>query len=159
MMKSKIYLDTSVISAYFDFRKPIRQLITQKWIQYNAKEFEIVISTLVLDEIENNTDHILLNNMLNLINMLSLSVLETDDDILKLADTYRKYILPKEINDTIHIALASYYGLDAIVSWNFRHIVNLKTMKAINDVNREQKHPIIQIPTVENLGGDQYGNL
>jgi predicted nucleic acid-binding protein len=51
MMKLKIYLDTSVISAYFDFRKPIRQLITQKWIQYNAKEFEIFISTLVLDEI------------------------------------------------------------------------------------------------------------
>ena len=36
-MKDKIYLDTSVPSAYYDASKPIRQLITQKWFENESK--------------------------------------------------------------------------------------------------------------------------
>jgi hypothetical protein len=38
-MKTKLYLDTSIPSAYFDYNKPVRQLITQKWFENNAKNF------------------------------------------------------------------------------------------------------------------------
>ena len=158
-MSLKIYLDTSVISAYFDLQKPVRQLITQKWTQQNAKEFDLFVSTLVLEEIDKNTDQELREKMLNLLNSLSISILEVNNEIFKLASIYRKHILPQEINDTIHIAIASYYEIDAIVSWNFKHIVNLKTMKTIHKINREQQYQDIQILTLENLGGDQYGTL
>ncbi|MBU1752907.1 PIN domain-containing protein [bacterium] len=139
-MSLKIYLDTSVISAYFDFQKPVRQLITQKWVQQNAKEFDLFASTLVLEEIDQNTDHELREKMLQLLNMLSISILEVNEVIFTLASVYREYILPQEINDTVHIAIASYYAIDAIVSWNFRHIVNLKTMKAIQEINIKQDY-------------------
>ncbi|MBU0701293.1 PIN domain-containing protein [bacterium] len=158
-MSLKIYLDTSVISAYFDFQKPVRQLITQKWVQQNAKEFDLFASTLVLEEIDQNTDHELREKMLQLLNMLSISILEVNEVIFTLASVYREYILPQEINDTVHIAIASYYAIDAIVSWNFRHIVNLKTMKAIQEINIKQDYSSIQILTLENLGGDQYGTI
>ncbi len=158
-MSLKLYLDTSVISAYFDFQKPVRQLITQKWTQQNAKEFDLFVSTLVLEEIDKNTDQELKVKMLNLINTFSTSILEVNDEIFKLASIYRDHTLPQEINDTVHIAIASYYSIDAIVSWNFRHIVNLKTMKMIHKINREQEYQDIQILTLENLGGDQYGTL
>ena len=97
--------------------------------------------------------------MLNLLNSLSISILEVNDEIFKLASIYREHTLPQEINDTVHIAIASYYAIDAIVSWNFKHIVNLKTMKTIHKINREQQYQDIQILTLENLGGDQYGTL
>ena len=158
-MSLKIYLDTSVISAYFDFQKPVRQLITQKWTQQNAKEFDLFVSTLVLEEIDKNTDQELKEKMLNLLNSLSISILEVNDEIFKLASIYREHTLPQEINDTVHIAIASYYAIDAIVSWNFKHIVNLKTMKTIHKINQEQQYQDIQILTLENLGGDQYGTL
>ena len=158
-MSLKIYLDTSVISAYFDFQKPVRQLITQKWTQQNAKEFDLFVSTLVLEEIDKNTDQELKEKMLNLLNSLSISILEVNDEIFKLTSIYREHTLPQEINDTVHIAIASYYAIDAIVSWNFKHIVNLKTMKTIHKINREQQYQDIQILTLENLGGDQYGTL
>lgn len=158
-MSLKIYLDTSVISAYFDFQKPVRQLITQKWVQQNAKEFDLFASTLVLEEIDKNLDQELREKMLNLLNSISISILEINEAILKLASIYREHTLPKEINDTVHIAIASYNALDAIVSWNFRHIVNLKTMKAIHKINQDQQCQIIQILTLENLGGDRYGTL
>ncbi|MBF0100957.1 MAG: PIN domain-containing protein [Desulfobacterales bacterium] len=159
MIKLKIYLDTSVISAYFDFHKPLRQAITQKWFLNNAKEFEICISSLVVREINNNTDKELLTNMLNLLNSYSISVLELNENIYRLAEVYRKQVLPGEISDTVHIAAASYYGADAIVSWNFRHIVNLKTMKAIHEINIRENYPAIEILTLENIGGDKYGTL
>ncbi|MCP4404658.1 MAG: type II toxin-antitoxin system VapC family toxin [bacterium] len=155
----KTYLDTSIISAYFDFRKPVRQVITQKWFQYHAEEHELFASTLAIEEIHNNTDRELMLKMLKLLDSYSVAVLEINDKIFQLAKEYRAQILPKEINDTLHIATASVYEMDAIVSWNFKHIVNLKTMKAIHRINTEQTYPTIEILTLENLGGDQYGSL
>ena len=40
-----------------------------------------------------------------------------------------------------------------------KHIVNLNTMKAIHQINREQQYQPIEILTLEQLGGDQYGTL
>jgi len=63
--------------------------------------------------------------------------LELNEKIYRLAELYRKQVLAGEISDTVHIAAASYYGTDAIVSWNFRHIVNLNTMKAIQSISEK----------------------
>lgn len=155
----KIYLDTSILSAYFDFHKPVRQIITQKWFQYRASAYMLCISPLVLQEIQQNTDQILLMNMLKLVNSYSFSVLELNDEIVHLAEQYRHKILRQEINDTIHIAVASYYALDAIVSWNFRHIVNLKTMTAIQEVNTQYRYGTVRILSLENIGGEEYGTF
>jgi predicted nucleic acid-binding protein len=155
----QLYLDTSIISAYFDFHKPIRQLVTQKWFEVNAKDYQLFASTVVLEEIHKNTDQTLLVNMLQLLDAYAISILEVSEEIIHLAEAYRGHVLPQEINDTLHIALASYYSLDAIISWNFRHIVNLKTMKAIHDINLQQHYADIQILTIEQVGGAQYGNV
>ncbi|MCX7047918.1 MAG: PIN domain-containing protein [Candidatus Sumerlaeota bacterium] len=158
-MKLKIYLDTSVISAYFDFRSPARQIITQRWVLNNAKEFDIFASLLVLEEIERTPDQELQANMVRLLNSLSATILDTNSAIFELAGAYREQVLHDAINDTAHIATASYYRLDAIVSWNFRHIVNFKTMRAIHDINARLSFPNVQILSLQNLGGDQYGAL
>jgi predicted nucleic acid-binding protein len=157
--KLKIYLDTSILSAYFDMRKPARQLMTQKWFQNDVKNLSAFISTLVLEEINAHPDEIVKDEILSLINRNFIQVLEIDDGVLKIAAMYRKKAIPHEINDSIHLAIASYYKLDAIVSWNFKHIVNLKTIKAIHDVNRLEGCKPVEIITIENLGGDKYGSL
>ncbi len=51
-MKPKLYLDTSIPSAYFDYSKPIRQLITQKWFENEASKYELYISVITIEEIE-----------------------------------------------------------------------------------------------------------
>ncbi|MFH0924549.1 MAG: PIN domain-containing protein [bacterium] len=159
MEKQKIYLDTSVISAYFDIKKPVRQIITQKWIENDIKDYEVFIPTLVIDEINHNTNIDLKNKMLNLLNDLSVEVLEVNDEILRLSERYRKDVLNKEINDTIHIAVASFNKINAIVSWNFRHIVNLKTIEKIHKVTVSNDLPIIEVISIENIGGYKYGNI
>jgi len=157
--KLKIYLDTSILSAYFDMRKPARQLMTQKWFQNDLKSLSAFISTLVLEEINAHPDEAIKDEMLSLINRNSIQVLEIDDVVLKIAAAYRKKVIPQETNDSIHLAVAAYYKLDAVVSWNFKHIVNLKTIKSIHDVNRLEGLTPVEIITIENLGGDKYGSL
>jgi hypothetical protein len=97
--------------------------------------------------------------MLDLIRDFEFQILEINDNIINLAKLYRNEVLKKEISDSIHIAVASYYKLDSIVSWNFKHIVNLDTMSAIHKINIKNNYSIIEILSPQNLGGNKYGNL
>ena len=45
----------------------------------------------------------------------------------------------------IHIAFASVYKADVLVSWNFKHIVNFSKIHLINAVNLENNYSIIDI--------------
>lgn len=159
MEKPKIYLDTSVISAYFDYRKPIRQLITEKWIQSDLSCFVVYISELVLTEIDNNIDEGLKEKMFRLINDIGPINLNITEEISEIAKFYRNEVLSKEINDTLHIAVVSYYNIDILVSWNFRHLVNWKTINTIHRINLKNNLKLIEILSIENLGGDKYGNV
>ena len=158
-MALKVYLDTSVLSAYFDLRKPARQLMTQKWFQNDLEKLLPFVSSLVIEEIQAHPKEAIKNEILDLIERSAIRILEIDEKILKIADIYRKKVIPKEVSDSIHLATASYYRMDAVVSWNFKHIVNLKTIKAIHDINRAQGLVPIEIITIEQLGGNSYGSL
>ena len=155
----KLFLDTSILSAYFDISKPLRQLVTVKWIKNNISTYEIFVSDLIIQEIENNTNQDLKDKMFTLLDSISPVILEIEENILNLAEKYRNQIIKNEINDSIHIATATINKLDAIVSWNFRHIVNLKTMNAIHMINLENHYHTLEIVSIENLGGDSYGNI
>ena len=155
----KIYLDTSIISAYFDYSKPVRQLVTQKWFSEQIPDYEFFISSLVIEELDNTTDEVLKNNFFNLVNTINPVLLEFNDEIIRLSELYRERVIKNQIQDALHIAIASYYKINAIVSWNFKHIVNLKTVSEIHKINLEQGYPILEIYTIENLGGYLYGNI
>ena len=50
-MREKLYLDTSIPSAYYDTSKPLRQLITQKWFELEIKKYELYSSVVTIQEI------------------------------------------------------------------------------------------------------------
>jgi len=52
--------------------------------------------------------------------------------------------LPKR-NDARHIALATVADLDAVVSWNFRDMVNLKKKNIVHSVNARFGYRLIDI--------------
>ena len=70
-----------------------------------------------------------------------------------LADAYiRHKILPVgSINDARHVALATLNHADALVSWNFGHLVNIRRSKAINELNEQHNLPPIEIVTPEEV--------
>ena len=85
--------------------------------------------------------------MLDLINKYNVVVIDVDDEVDTLADTYVKEgIIPlKYRDDAVHIATASIYDLNLIVSWNFKHIVKVKTKNMVNAVNIREGYKTIDI--------------
>ncbi|MGR3318444.1 MAG: PIN domain protein [Candidatus Anammoxibacter sp.] len=64
----------------------------------------------------------------------------------------RMYIKEKVVGigklvDAEHIAIATINRVDAIVSWNFKHIVNLQRIRGYNAVNLKYGYPLIEIRT------------
>ena len=49
------------------------------------------------------------------------------------------------LNDAYHIAIATVNRMDVLVSWNFKHIVNLDKIRLFNAINMKLGYPIIDI--------------
>jgi len=78
------------------------------------------------------------------------------ENVLRLRDAYLAagIIGPKWTDDATHVAAATVAQADAIVSWNFKHIVRLDKIKAYNEVNRAMGFGTIMIVTPKEVGYD-----
>ncbi len=159
--KIRLYLDTSVPSAYYDTSKPVRQLITQKWFENEALSYELYISVTAIEEIDELGDIVKKQNIKDMIFDHNMKVLEISEEAVNLADEYMsKGAIPKsEPEDAYHIAIASVNHLDALAFWNFRHIVSVNPIRKVHEVNMKHGYPIIEIGSLELFGGAEYGNL
>ena len=74
-----------------------------------------------------------------------------------LADAYLGHgiIGPGSRSDALHVALATIGRVDVLVSWNFRHIVNLGKIRLFNSVNLEQGYGLIEIRTPREVLADE----
>ena len=161
MGKEKIYLDTSVPSAYYDYSKPVRQLITQKWFEFEARNYQLYISTLTMIEIEKTENDMRKENIKQLTKNYNCHLLDIDKKTEKLAEEYIKKgaIPPKENEDALHIAIATINSIPLLASWNFKHIVSVNPIRKIHEINKKLNYPIIEIGTLEMYGGAKYGSL
>jgi len=161
MEKSKVYLDTSVPSAYFDLSKPVRQLVTEKWFDFESQNYELFTSSVTIDELLGRGNLVKRERVLELLTRFDVEILPINEETIFLA---RKYIssgaIPEsELEDSLHIATASINGIENLVSWNFKHIVSENPIRKIKEINRKENLVDIAIATVEIFGGYKYGNL
>lgn len=160
-MPTKLYLDTSIPSAYFDTSKPVRQLITQKWFEYEKDKFILNISTLTIQEIEKLSNIEKRNNIITLVLNAGAEILEISDEATRLADLYMQNgAIPKsEPEDALHIAIATINKIESLASWNFKHIVSVNPIRKIHEINQKTGYGLIEIGSLELFGGYKYGNL
>jgi hypothetical protein len=79
---------------------------------------------------------------------------ETSADLLRIYEE-EGFIHKSARLDLRHLAVATVHGVDALVSWNFRHIVNIRTRRAVHSVNLRLGLPLIEIVSPEEVVG--YG--
>ncbi len=160
-MKAKIYLDTSVPSAYFDTSKPIRQLITQKWFENDSAEYELLTSIVTITEINQITNEEKRNNIKSIILNHKVKILQLTDQALRLAEEYiQKGAIPaSEKEDAWHVAVATVNRIESLVSWNFKHIVSINPIRKVHEINQKNGYISIEIGSLELFGGYKYGNL
>ncbi|MFX1512565.1 MAG: PIN domain-containing protein [Promethearchaeota archaeon] len=114
-MKLTVYIETSVISAYFDSRAPERQGQTQNFWQV-LKKYEIFTSQLVIDELSRIKDEILKKQVLDLIK--EIEIIQDPQKTKDLAQIYmNKGIFPKkDLVDAYHLDVATLSGCHILVS-------------------------------------------
>ncbi len=157
----KIYLDTSIPSAYFDRSKPVRQLITQKWFEYEASIYELYISNLVFEELSDFSNKEKRESIEELIISKKINILPLNKEVQNLANLYmlQGAIPQSEPEDALHIAVATVNNISALASWNFAHIVSINPIRKIHEINLKNNYSLIEIGSLELFGGSKYGNL
>jgi len=131
MKKQKIYLDTSVISHLDAPDRPDRMADTIKlWELIKGDVYDVVLSSVDFFELAKCSEEkrAILANFLTQIKYQHIDV---TDEILSTAEHFieLKVLTRKSYVDCQHIAAAIHAGCDLVVSWNFQHVVNIRTIK------------------------------
>jgi hypothetical protein len=81
--------------------------------------------------------------------LLKAEYIKLDEEMIELAGIYIKEgaLTKKSINDARHIAIATISGASAIVSWNFKHMVNFIRIRQYDAINLLQGYGTIRIHT------------
>lgn len=158
MRKMKVYLDTSVISYLRQEDAPERMRDTQAlWRMFEEEIYDIYLSQVTLDEVSECPEpkRTLLYEYLS---KIFYTKLEITEEVLRIANQIIELgiLTPKSIDDCQHIATAVVHGCDCIISWNFKHIVNIKTIKGVRAITHLESYKDIDImnPSVL-LGGER----
>ena len=148
-MKQRIYIDTSVVGGFFDveFKDATQRLFKR----LDNNEVRFVISDLLELELlraPENVGALLLKYPSDRFERIELT-----EETMILADRYitEKVVGRTSLEDCRHIALATINRVDVLVSWNFKHIVNLNKIKGYNSVNLRLGYPTIEIRTPQEL--------
>lgn len=157
MKKMKIYLDTSVISYLDQQDAPERMAETrQLWEQIKAGKYDVVISNVVIGEI-NRCKEPKRDILMAYLKEIEYEAAEIDDRIVEIAGRFVDlgFLREKSFDDCRHIAAAIMSGCDVIVSWNFKHIVNPKTVRGVKAVTAlEGRSDVLIFSPSSLIGGE-----
>jgi predicted nucleic acid-binding protein len=143
MRKLRVYFDTSVIGGCLDdeFAEESLQLLNL----VRQGELIMLLSEVVSTELGGAPIEV--QALLQDLPLENVEGIELTTEIVDLAQAYliAEILTPKSLNDAIHVAAATVSRADAIVSWNFKHIVRLDKMKQFSQVNLLNGYGILTI--------------
>ena len=159
MKKIRLYIDTSVLGGLTDTEDKNRVDIAERLIKaIKDNIYEGFISFLTLEEIL-KAPYEIHNLLKSTIADSGFKVLEETEDCIDLANTYLNYkIIPNKYRDDArHIAMGVVHDCDYIVSWNYKHMVNITVRRLSNSVNLKMGYKSIEIISPEEVIG--YGEV
>jgi predicted nucleic acid-binding protein len=161
MKKLKIYLDTSVISYLDQQDSPEKMNDTVLfWQDVRKGIYDIYVSDLVLSEMDNCQEPKRSLLAAELTKIQYKKAIRTDE-AKALSNLYVKQggLPPRSVNDADHIAIATINNCNIIVSWNFKHIVNLRAIMSVEAVNIKEGYAALRILSpsmlIEKAGDDK----
>ena len=138
-MSAVIYVETTIPSFYSEKRKGVdieaRRKWTRKWWAKPKPDQRLVTSAVVFEELERIPDAARREASLALVR--SLEELDYTTEVAEVAAVYLQHrLMPAAaIGDADHLALASFYNCDMLVTWNCRHLANANKTDHIRRVN------------------------
>lgn len=138
-----IYVDTSVFGGVFD---PEFELWTGLFFKHVINlNLKLIISNVAEDELNNAPQKV--KQFVNTIPEKNILRVELTEEAVLLAEKYlAENVVGKSSRaDCYHIALATILKVDILVSWNFKHIVNIQRINGYNAVNLMNGYKTIEI--------------
>jgi len=142
-----LYLDTSTLGAVFDRDLPERSRTSVALLEkLVAGDHEAFVSDLTLREIAAAPSEVR-QGLEEWVRRLRPVGLREDEESRALARRYLDAgVFPRHAAaDARHVALASVFDLDVVVSWNFKHMVNPRRRNGVLAVNLPQGYPMIDL--------------
>ncbi|MGD0413451.1 MAG: hypothetical protein ABSC18_17315 [Verrucomicrobiota bacterium] len=149
----KLYLETTVPNFLFADDAPEKQLVTRQFFQWlKISPDELYVSEMVLLELD-RADTELRGKLLDAVAELPVEILPISREALGLAQLYvGDGVIPVRYrDDAIHVAIAVLKGLDVVVTWNMKHLANVRRIEGINRRNQAMRLPPIRIHTPEEV--------
>ncbi len=142
---NRVYLDTSVFGGYFEPEFEIWTKILFKKIKDG--EFKIIYSRLTDIELASAPENV--RELVKSLPESSIELVNISDPAIALAESYisEKVVGTTSRADCIHIALATLNNADILLSWNFKHIVNINRIRGYNSVNYKLGYKLLEIRT------------
>ncbi len=153
MKTATLYLDTSIIGGYHDpeWMADTREL----WRQRETGLWRFVASGLVAQEIIGAPAEVqqLFEDTFD----RARDLLAITDEIEDLAHAYLEggVVSARFEDDARHVAICTVHRVSHLVSWNFRHLVNVRRAAGFNAVNLLNGYPPVSIVNPKEL---IYGN-
>lgn len=131
-----MYIETTIPSYYCDDRPSVGADIerTRQWWDAERSTYECFISPVVLDELAAGSYP---NQEACLALVGGFAMLAVEPEVLEIAEAYRaRRLMPQDpAADAIHLALASYYRMEYLLTWNCRHLANANKLKHLEVLN------------------------
>lgn len=148
-MKQRLYIDTSIVGGYFD--EEFKEATIKLFERFENEEIIFVISDLLDLELLNAPSEV--KEHLLKYNDDKFERVELTKEAIQLANAYinANVVGHTSLEDCRHIAIATINKVDVLVSWNFKHIVNLNRIKGYNSVNLRLGYSILEIRSPKDL--------
>jgi predicted nucleic acid-binding protein len=137
-MNPKVYVETSIPSFYYEVRSApemvARREWTREWWSNASKSYLLVTSLAVLDELNRGQ----FPGKTEAVKMMSdLQFVAIEPAIAEIVEVYiQQHLMPNDpVGDALHLALASYYKCDFLVTWNCQHLANANKFGHLRRVN------------------------
>ncbi len=150
-----IYIETSIISYLVarlsnNLISAARQKITFDWWHTERRKYKVYISELVIAECSRG-DKNAAKIRLNLAS--DIAILEINDACIELAELFfAKAALPEKArDDALHVAIATHYKIDFLLTWNCRHLANAHFIRKLQKISFEENLIIPTICTPEEI--------
>jgi len=156
-VKPKVYLETSFISYLSgrlseDLTTLQRQLSSQRWWAQERLQFELVVSQTVYEECGRGDEQAVQSRSAVL---QETTLLPLTREILEVA---KRLVYPgpfprKAEADALHVAAATVYGCEFLLTWNFKHINNAQMKRGASRIIEAYGYQPATICTPEELMG------
>ena len=116
------------------------------WEFFKKGQYEVYISDVVVYEIKKCSME-KREILLDYLDQIEYNIIETDENTVSLAEKFIDFgvLKRKSYDDCRHIAAAVLAGCDIIISWNFKHIVNVKTIQGVKAVTTYEGYKDLMI--------------